>query len=150
MKALCGADCANCGYGKANGCKGCAASDGCPFEKECFVYSYIKTGGIEAYEQFRLTLISEFNGLGITSMPKITELTPLNGAFVNLAYPMPNGKSVKLLDDNAVYLGTQVRCEFDDGEGEKCFGLVAGMDFLMVSEYGKNCSNPELVVFTRR
>lgn len=69
---------------------------------------------------------------------------------MNLAYPMPNGNSVKLLEDNQVYLGNQAVCEFDDGEGEKCFGLVAGMDFLLVSEYGENGTNPEIVVYRKR
>ncbi len=150
MKSLCGADCSNCGYGKGNGCKGCEATNGCPFGKQCFIHSYIKTGGIESFEQFKLTLISEFNSLGIPGMPEITELYALNGAFVNLAYPMPNGERFKLLDDHAVYLGNQVCCAFDDGDGEKCFGLVAGMDFLLVAEYGENCADPELVVYLRR
>ena len=83
-------------------------------------------------------------------MPKINELYALNGSYVNLAYPMPNGNSVKFLDDRDVYLGNQVECEFNDGEIIKCYGLVAGMDFLMVSEYGENCTSPELVVFKKR
>lgn len=150
MNSLCGADCSDCGYGKGNGCKGCEATDGCPFGKQCFIHSYIKTGGLKSFEQFKLMLMGEFNGLGVPGMPKITELYALNGAFVNLAYPMPNGEKVKLLDDNAVYLGNQVCCEFDDGDGEKCFGLVAGMDFLLVAEYGENCADPELLVFMKR
>lgn len=83
-------------------------------------------------------------------MPKINELYALNGSYVNLAYPMPNGNSVKFLDDRDVYLGNQVECEFNDGEIIKCYGLVAGMDFLLVSEYGENCTSPELVVFKKR
>lgn len=83
-------------------------------------------------------------------MPKINELYALNGSYVNLAYPMPNGNSVKFLDDRDVYLGNQVECEFNDGEMIKCYRLVAGMDFLMVSEYGENCTSPELVVFKKR
>ena len=150
MNTLCGADCVNCGYGANNHCKGCEATNGCPFGKQCFIHSYIKTGGIERFEQFKLQLIDEFNALDLPGMPRITELYALNGAFVNLAYPLPNGESVKLLDDRAVYLGNQVFCEFDDGDGEKCFGLVAGMDFLLVAEYGENCADPELLVFMKR
>ena len=150
QKSICGADCENCGYGKAGGCKGCAESKGCPFGKKCFIYSYIQTGGIESYNQFKQTLIDEINALHIPGMPKIDELSALNGAFVNLAYPMPSGEKVKLLDDSAVYLGTQACCEFDDGSGERCFGVVAGADFIAVSEYGENGSNPELVMFVRR
>lgn len=52
-KSICGSDCANCGYGKENKCKGCVESCGCPFGKQCFIYKYIKTGGIENYELFK-------------------------------------------------------------------------------------------------
>ncbi len=150
MKSLCGAECSSCGYGKECGCKGCSVTNGCPFGTRCFIHSYIETGGRECFEQFKQTLIGEFNSLGLPGMPEITELFALNGAFVNLAYPMPNGECVRLLDDNAVYLGTQVCCEFDDGDGERCFGLVAGMDFLLVAEYGENCADPELLIYRKR
>ena len=63
---------------------------------------------------------------------------------------MPNGNTVKLLDDDAIYLGNQVECEFNNDDDVRCFGLVAGMDFLLVCEYGKNCTNPELIVYKKR
>ena len=150
MVSICGADCGNCGYGKSNNCKGCVESKGCPFGKRCFVATYIQTGGKENYNLFKKQLIAEFNSLDIDGMSKIDELFPLNGAFVNLAYPMPNGKTVKLLDDKEIYLGNQVESEFNDGSVQKCFGLVAGMDFLLVCEYGVNCTDPEIVVFKKR
>lgn len=149
-KSICGIDCDNCGYGKNSECVGCADSKGCPFGKKCFIAEYINIGGIDSYNAFKEQLIEEFNSLNIMGMPRITELIPLNGEYVNLKYPMPNGKGVKLLDDNGIYLGTQVECEFNDGELIKCYGLVAGMDFLIVSEYGANCTDPELVVYKKR
>lgn len=148
--SLCGADCDNCGYGKNNGCAGCAESKGCPFGTNCFIAQYITKGGEDGYRAFKNRLIEEFNALGIPGMPHIDELFPLNGAFVNLAYPLPNGKIVQLLDDRAVYLGNQVECEFNDGDLIRCFGLVAGMEFLLVCEYGKNGTNPEIVVYKKR
>ncbi len=150
MKSICGADCTNCGYGKNAGCRGCQASGGCPFGKQCFIAKYIQTGGLSAFDSFKKQLIFEFNALHIEGMPEITELCALNGAFVNPAYPMPNGHEIKLLDDNEIYLGTQVACDFNDGSLIRCFGLVAGMDFLLVSEYGANCSDPQLIIFKRR
>lgn len=60
------------------------------------------------------------------------------------------GKTVKLLDDNDIYLGNQVECGFNDGELIKCFGLVAGLDFILVSEYGENCSSLEIIVYKKR
>ena len=150
MKSICGADCNNCGFGKNNNCRGCAQSKGCPFGKQCFVFKYISGGGADNFALFKKQLTDEFNSLNVPGMPKINELYPINGSYVNLEYPLPNGKTVKLLDDNDIYLGNQIECEFNDGELNKCFGLVAGMDFLLVSEYGENCSSPEIIVYRKR
>ena len=109
MESLCGADCSNCGYGKSNNCKGCKNTNGCPFGKQCLVAKYILTGGKENYELFKQELVNEINSLDVPGMPKITDLNPLNGCFVNLCYPTPNGGTVKLLDDNEIYLGNQVQ-----------------------------------------
>lgn len=149
-KSICGANCDECGYGKNNECMGCAESKGCPFGKQCFIAKYINTGGVDRYNSFKENLIGEFNALNIPGMPEINDLFPLNGAFVNLAYPMPNGNAVKLLDDKGIYLCNQVECEFNDGELIRCYGLVAGMDFLLVGEFGENCTNPELVIYKKR
>ena len=150
MSSICGANCDDCEYGKNNNCKGCRSSNGCPFGKQCFIAKYILTGGKENYEIFKNQLINEFNSLNIPGMPKIKELFPLNGTFVNLEYPLSNGSTVKFLNNDEIYLGNQVECEFNDGELIRCFGLVAGMDFLLVSEYGANGENPEIVIYKRR
>ena len=102
MESICGADCKNCGYGKNNNCKGCKSTGGCPFGKQCFIAKYILTGGKENYEAFKLQLINEINSLDVPGMPKINDLNPLNGTFVNLSYPMPNGNNIKLLDNNDI------------------------------------------------
>ena len=138
MRSLCGADCANCQWNA--GCKGCS-------DEKCFIARYIKLDGREKYDEFRQGLIDEFNGLAVPGMANITELYPLVGNYVNLEYPLPNGQTVKFLDDNSMYLGNQAECEFGEG---RCFGLIAGMDFLLVAEYGENCSDPELIMYKRR
>lgn len=108
------------------------------------------TGGKENYEIFKNQLIDEFNSLNISGMPKIKELFPLNGALVNLKYPLSNGNTVEFLNNEEIYLGNQVECEFNDGELIRCFGLVANMDFLLVSEYGANGENPEIILYKKR
>lgn len=150
MEAICGADCNNCGFGKNNNCKGCKATSGCPFGKQCFIAKYILTGGKENYEAFKLQLINEINSLDIPGMPIINDLNPLNGCFVNLSYPMPNGEFVRLLDDNEIYLGNQVECELNDDSIIRCFGIVANMNFILISEYGPNGDNPELIMYKKR
>lgn len=147
-KSICGADCTSCEFGKNNACKGCEKSKGCPFGKQCFIAKQINKGGMEGYKRLKEKLIEEFNALNVCGMPKIKELYPLNGAFVNLEYPIPSGKTVKLLDNEAIYLGNQVECELSDKE--KCYGLVSGMDFLLVCEYGENGTEPEIVVYKKR
>lgn len=150
MSSICGADCENCGFGKNNNCKGCSETNGCPFGKQCFIARYIITGGTKNYEIFKNQLIEEFNSLEIPGMPVIKDLNALNGAYINIAYPLPNGKDVKFLNDDEIYLGNQVECKFNEGEINRCFGVVANMNFLLVCEYGENGSNPEIIVYKKR
>lgn len=150
MESICGTDCNNCGYGKNNNCKGCSYTKGCPFGKQCFVANYISTGGKENYELFKKELINEINDLNIPGMPKINNLNPLIGAFANLNYPLPNGNSIEILDNDEIYLGNQVESEFNDGELIRCFGILANMNFILVSEYGPNGDNPEIVIYKKR
>ena len=138
MKSLCGADCANCQWN--------STCPGCDHEK-CFIARYIKKDGREAYEEFKRTVIDEINSLDIPGMPKINELYALVGKYVNLEYPLPGGGTAKFLDDDSMYLGNQVKCEFGEG---RCYGLLAGLNFLLVCEYGENGTDPEIVVYLRR
>lgn len=108
---------------------------------------YKEIGGNNAFEEFINTLIDEINALNIEGMPKVTKLNALVGSFVNLEYRLPNGKSVKFLDDNATYLGNQLECEFG---GDRCFGVLANMEFILVCTYEENGANPELVIYKKR
>ena len=54
---------------------------------------------------------------------------------------------VKFLDDNATYLGNQLECEFG---GNRCFGIVCNMDFILICTYEENGENPELVIYKKR
>ena len=101
----------------------------------------------EKFNEFKRQIIDEFNALHIEGMPKVESLNALVGSYVNLEYRLPNGKTVKFLDDNATYLGNQLECEF---EGTRCFGIVGNMDFLLVCTYEENGENPELVVYKKR
>ncbi len=103
-------------------------------------------GSKEKFEEFKAQLIYEFNTLlHIEGLPKVKDLNVLSGSFINLEYRLPNGQSVKFLDDNTTYLGSQLECD-----GGRCFGLAANMDFLLVCSYEENGENPELVVYKKR
>lgn len=108
---------------------------------------YKNLGGAEKFEEFKQQLISEFNDLHIDGMPKVEKLNALVGGYINMEYRIPNGQTVKFLDDNATYLGNQLECEFG---GDRCFGIAANMDFLLVCTYEENGENPELVLYKKR
>ena len=99
------------------------------------------------FEAFKQRLIEEINALAIEGMPEVERLNALVGGYVNLAYPLPSGMRVKFLDDQTTYLGTQLEPTFG---GDRCFGVLANMDFILVSTYGKDGADPELVLYKKR
>ncbi len=99
------------------------------------------------FETFKKQLINEINDLNIEGMPELEKLNALVGSFVNLAYPLPSGMKAKFLDDKATYLGNQLKSEFG---GDRCFGVLANMDFILISTYEAEGKNPELVLYKKR
>ena len=112
-----------------------------------FWQRYRELGGDEGFERFQQQLMAEFNALGIDGMPEVTGLNVLSGSYINLEYTLPSGEKVKLLNDNATYLGNQLPCLYG---GSRCFGLAANMQFLLVCTYGPLGEDPELVVYRKR
>ena len=108
---------------------------------------YSELGGEEKFEEFKKQLIDEFNALHIEGLPKVESLNVLSGSFINLEYTLQNGEKVKFLDDSSTYLGNQLACEFG---GDRCFGIAANMQFLLVCTYEEKGENPELVVYKKR
>ena len=103
-----------------------------------------KAGGQNA-EELKRQLTDEFNSLGIEGMPKVEKLYALVGSYVNLAYPLPSGHAVPFLDDRTTYFGCQI-----EGENKRCFGLLGNESFLLVSTYGENGGDPELILYKKR
>ena len=108
---------------------------------------YKELGDNGEFEQFKKKLIDEINALQIDGMPKVKKLNALVGKYVNLAYPLPNGTAVPFLDDGTTYLGTQLESEFG---GERCFGVLANMDFILICTYAAQGADPELVLYKKR
>ena len=108
-------------------------------------YKDLGDGG--QFEEFKQKLIGEINDLNIEGMPKLTKLNALVGKFVNLEYPLPSGVNVKFLDDQTTYLGNQLESEIVDG---LCFGILANMEFIMISTYEAEGKNPELILYKKR
>ena len=99
------------------------------------------------FDAFKQQLIDEINALGIEGMPKLEKLNALVGQYVNLPYRLPSGAEVKFLNDKTTYLGNQLESEFG---GDRCFGVLANMDFIMVCTYEKDGVNPELMLYKKR
>ena len=108
---------------------------------------YKNLAGAEEFDQFKKQLMEEINALHIEGMPKVESLNALVGGYINLEYRLPNGQMVKFLDDGATYLGNQLECEFG---GNRCFGIAANMEFILVCTYEEDGANPELVVYKKR
>ena len=97
------------------------------------------------FDAFKKQLIEEINNLNIEGMPKLESLSALVGAYVNLEYRLPSGMKAKFLDDNVTYSGNQL--EIDNN---RCFGIVANAEIILICTYGVEGANPELVLFKRR
>lgn len=150
--SLCDIDCSNCTY--IINCAGCKNTDGKPFGKDCIVANCCKTRKFPNCSEcdkgdcaIKKQLINEINALGIKNMPEVTELYSLKGSFVNLEFPLPGGNTVKFWDDDKIYLGCQLE---KTSPSDKCFGICADENFILVCEYGENGINPEIVLFKRR
>ncbi len=88
-------------------------------------------------------LIDEVNALGIPGL-RVSNLYVLQGSFINQSY-LINGQQVKLLNDNTVYWGTQIV-----KDENHCYGIACSEEFILVSQYGKNGTNAEVVLLKRR
>ena len=144
MQSICGSDCcAACPQRAA--CGGCRETKGHPFGGTCVAAACVERGGMDAWESWKHAAMAELNALCIPDL-QIDNLVPLNGFYVNLEYRLPNGQAVKLLEDNKVYLGTQI----ERSGQERCYGVIADEAYLLVCEYGCNGADPEIVCYKRR
>ncbi len=99
-----------------------------------------------ATSPIKQALIDEVNALGIKDMPKIDNLFSLTGSFINQEYNF-NGNMIKLFDDKANYWGNQVEKQGVEG---RCFGIACDERYILVSEYGKDGVDAEIVMVKRR
>lgn len=150
MKAVCGLDCGKCEE-KAT-CPGCEkiGGDGKCVIAAC-VAAHVDENGCESCHFFegchaREQLLREFNALEIEGFPEITYLNALPGSYINLEYTLPGGQKVKLWDDKRIYWGNQV----EKAGADRCYGLTADENNLLVCEYGCDGADPEIVCYKRR
>ena len=120
-------------------CGGCEQCQGHPFGGSCVAERNSN------FSELKQQLIEEINALGIGGLI-VDDLNLLTGAYVNLEYPLSNGTTVKFLNDKDIYLGNQIERQ----DSERCYGVVANEDFILICEYGYNGSDPEIVLYKRR
>lgn len=141
-RSICGIDCDKCELNTT--CSGCAESGGRPFGSECMLAKCDREG--KRICDMKAKLIEEFNALNIDDMEEVTELYALRGSFVNLEYDLPGTQKIKFWDDDRIYLGNQLCKKGSD----RCYGLTADENYLLVCEYGENGSDPEIIVYKKR
>lgn len=108
---------------------------------------YEELGDDGKFEEFKKQLIAEINDLHIEGMPVLEKLSALVGRYVNLEYTLPSGQKAKFVDDNTTYLGYQLESELG---GDRCFGILANMDFILICTYEAEGANPELILYKKR
>lgn len=148
---ICGVDCSKCGL--KDSCGGCIETNGHPFHGDCIVAMCCLNKGQENCSKcgdipckLKEQVIAEFNELGIKDMPEVKSLNELKGSFINLEYTLPSGQAVKMWEDDKIYLGTQI-CKKDSN---RCYGLTADENNLLVCEYGEGGSDAEIIVYKKR
>lgn len=151
MKTLCGLNCNECGL--RTECKGCVETGGRPFGGTCMIAACHDDGKCESCCRFfdtpcklKKQLIAEFNALGIEDMEEVTDLNALHGAYINLQYTLPGGQKIRIWDDDRVYLGNQI-CKKNSN---RCYGLTADENYLLVCEYGDNGTDAEIIIHKKR
>jgi hypothetical protein len=108
---------------------------------------YSSLGGEPALSAWKRQVITEINELHIEGMPPVEQLYVLEGSYVNLEYDLPSGEKVRFLRDDITYMGCQLESIFG---GDRCFGIIADMGFLLVCTYRENGTDPELVLYKKR
>lgn len=144
MISICGTDCCT-KCDRLSECGGCIKTDGHPFGGSCVAAECIKKCGTEGCNALKKQLISEINGLGIEGL-EVSDLNLLNGFFVNLEYTLPSGQTAKFLDDKNIYFGNQIEKQ----GSERCLGVVACNEFILVCEYSGFGVAPELLLYKKR
>ncbi|MBO4689420.1 MAG: hypothetical protein J5621_00950 [Paludibacteraceae bacterium] len=91
-------------------------------------------------------LIDEVNALSITDLPKIDNLSMLQGSYINEEFCI-NGNTIKLLDDIAFYWGTHIQ---NPTIPDRRFGIACCEQYILVYEYGRGSTNANLVLLKNR
>lgn len=90
-------------------------------------------------------LLNEIKNLGIREFKSFKSLNLMDGSYLNLEVELPNGQITKLLDDNKKYYANQI----DIADSDKCYGVAADENFIVVYKYGCEGTDAELVLLKK-
>ena len=138
MITYCGVDCCKV-CSKLSECGGCEKCQGHPFGGNCVAERN------KNFLTLKNQIIEEINSFGIEDLT-LNDFNLLNGAYVNFAYPLPNGTTAQFLNDNDIYFANQI----ERPNSERFYGVVANEEFILICEYGFNGVNPEIILYKRR
>ena len=150
-RSICGVDCSSCSLQET--CGGCVSTNGRPFQGGCVVAQCCQQQGQSYCSgcpypscQLKEELLAAFRGSGIPELTGLADLNAVKGSFINLAYTLPNGETVKLLDDEKIYLGNQVPQKVPG----RYYGLAADERGLLICEYGEHGDDAAVVFYKKR
>jgi len=134
---FCGEECCkNCS--RLAECGGCEKCKGHPFGGSCIAERNTD------FKELKVKIIDQINSLGLKNL-EVDDLNLLTGNYVNLEYTLSTGSKVRFLNDSDIYLGNQIEIP----GSERCLGVVANEDFILVCEYGCNGADPELILYKK-
>lgn len=90
-------------------------------------------------------LLNEIKKLDIKEFEKINSLNLLDGSYLNLEVELPSGAKVKLLDEDKKYYANQIDIDGSD----KCYGVAADENYIVVYRYGCGGADAELILIKR-
>lgn len=90
-------------------------------------------------------ILKEIKSLGIKEFDNFNSLNLMDGSYLNLDVELPSGKFAKLLDDNKKYYANQIDIDGSD----RCYGVAADENFIVVYTYGCNGKDAQLVQLKR-
>lgn len=124
-------------------CGGCENCNAMPFDskEQCISARIINEKGYDGFIIVFKHVIDEINKLSIPGL-HVDDMNILPGSLLNLEYPLPNGGTVKFLNDDKTYFANQI-----ETSNERCYGVVSDGTFLLVASYLSEGKDPVLVLY---
>ena len=124
-------------------CGECENCNAMPFgaKEQCICARLIADKGFRGFQDTFQHVINSINALSIHGL-HVEDMNILPGSYLNLEYPLPNGETVKFLNDNRTYFANQI-----ETDGDRRYGVVSDGSFLLVASYEPEGKHPKLLLY---